>query len=229
MRIKNYSNKFWVQAIFLLALQVLFFACSPTRLVKPLAKGEQAIGANLGGPLIQFAGAPIPIPYTSAFYAKGLNNKTSVFGSVHLTALAFGVFQTDIGICQQVYHSSKMDWGIGVNPALNIAIDRWEWNTKIWPQLDINVYKNWGTKRMLYLGVNNWFEPSAKRAHNETQAKHWYLNPHIGFMYNRGKYSYGVETKWVAPGVTNVPNVVDYIGVNQQGALGVYFQFLRKF
>ena len=208
---------------------MLIGACAPTRIVKPLQKGEQAIGANLGGPLVLFAGAPIPVPYSSAFYAKGLSDKTSGFASLHLTALAFGVLQTDIGVCHQLYSNQKLQLGISVNPALNIAIDRWEWNTKIWPQLDINVYKNWGPKKMVYLGVNNWFEPSATRAHQEKQDKFMYVNPHIGYTYTPKKWTYGIESKWVAPGVTNIPNVADYIGINKKGAIGVYFQLIRRF
>lgn len=220
----------FTQKIFLgIMLVSLLFSCAPSRLVKPLQKGEQAIGGNFGGPLIKLGSTPITIPYTSAFYAKGITEKTSVYGSLHLTALAFGVFQTDIGICRELYTNHKYQMGLSVNPGLNIAIDRWEWNTKIWPQLDVNVYKNWGSKKMLYAGVNNWFEPSRIRAHGEKQEKFMYINPHIGFMYAPKKWSYGIETKWVAPGVTNVPNVADYIGINKMGAIGVYIQFVRKF
>jgi len=207
----------------------LIGACAPSRMVKPLAKGEQALGGNFGGPLILFAGAPIPVPYTSGFYAKGFTNKTTGFASVHLTALAFGVFQTDIGVCHELYSNEKLQWGVSVNPAVNIAIDRWEWNTKIWPQLDVNVYKNWGNKRMVYMGVNNWFEPSASRAHNEKQEKFVYVNPHIGFMYTPKKWTYGIESKWVAPGLSNIPNVADYLGINKKGAIGIYVQLIRRF
>ncbi|MCG9879988.1 MAG: hypothetical protein MH472_05265 [Bacteroidia bacterium] len=212
-----------------LLLILLFPSCAPTRLVKPLQKGEQAIGGNFGGPLIKLGSTPITIPYTSAFYAKGLTDKTSVYGSMHLTALAFGVFQTDIGVCRELYSNQKYEMGLSVNPALTFAVDRWEWNTKIWPQLDVNIYKNWGAKKMLYAGVNHWFEPSNMRAHNEKQEKFVYVNPHVGFMYTPKKWTYGIETKWVAPSVSNVPNVADYIGINKKGAIGVYVQFVRRF
>jgi hypothetical protein len=226
----NHANKLFIKHTSCFFAVVMFLlSCSPTRIVKPLAKGEQAVGANLGGPFITFAGAPIPIPYTSAFYARGLNNKTTAFGSVHLTALAFGVFQTDLGICRELYANQKLQLGISVNPAMQIAIDHWEGKAKFWPQLDLNVYKNWGSQKMLYAGINNWFEPSTQRAHNEAQNKQWYVNPHIGFLYSPRKWSYGIETKWVAPGVSNTPNVVDYIGINQKGAVGVYFQLIRRF
>ena len=226
----NHAIKLFIQqTIGFIAVTLFLLSCSPTLVVKPLAKGEQAVGVNIGGPLITFAGAPIPIPYSSDFYARGLNDKTTAFGSVHLTALAFGVFQTDIGICRELYANQKLQWGVSVNPAMQIAVDRWEGKAKFWPQLDMNVYKNWGSKKMLYAGINNWFEPSTQRAHNEAQNKRWYINPHLGFLYSPRKWSYGIETKWVAPGVTNTPNVVDYIGVNKKGAVGVYFQLIRRF
>lgn len=214
---------------YLVLFALLMQSCAPTRLVKPLAKGEQAVGANIGGPLINFGGAPIFIPYTSAFYAKGLTDKTSAFGSVHLTALSFGVFQTDIGVCQQIMYNPNLRFGVSVNPALNFAIDRWEWKAKLWPQLDINVHKGWGEHRLFYAGICNWIEPSKTRAHNEPQEKFWFASPQLGFQYTPKNWTYGIETKWVGMGIPNQPNVVDYIGPNHKGAIGVYFQFVRRF
>ncbi|MCF8254759.1 MAG: hypothetical protein K9I36_11120 [Bacteroidia bacterium] len=210
-------------------IALLIYACAPSRIVKPLAKGEQAVGANIGGPLISFGGLPIFIPYTSAFYAKGLNNKTTAFGSLHLTSLAFGVFQTDIGICQELYYNTKLRLGFSANPALNFAIDRWEWKAKLWPQLDFNLHKELGSNKLIYAGLCNWFELSKTRAHGEEQAKQWFASPQLGFQYSPKKWTYGIETKWVGMGVPNQPNVVDYMGPNHKGAIGVYFQFVRRF
>ncbi len=218
-----------MQKISVIFLLLVLVSCAPSRIVKPLAKGEQAIGVNLGGPLINFGGLPIPIPYTSAFYAKGMSSKTTAFGSLHLTALAFGVFQTDIGLCTNVFYSPKFKLGMSANPAINFAIDKWEWKAKIWPQLDVNMYKNIGSKSFLYFGVSNWFEPSNTRAHGEGQNKNWFMNPQLGFQYAPNKWTYGIESKWVAPGVSNQPNVPDYMGPHHQGAIGVYFQIMRRF
>ena len=44
---------------------IVFQNCAPTRFVKPLAKNQNAIAANLGGPLIHFGKAVTPIPFTS--------------------------------------------------------------------------------------------------------------------------------------------------------------------
>ncbi len=218
-----------MQKYTVILLLFLMVSCAPSRIVKPLEKGEQLVGGNLGGPLVNFGGLPIPLPYTSAFYAKGLTQKTTAFGSLHLTALAFGVLQTDFGVCRNLFYSPKFKLGMSANPSLNFAIDRWDWKAKFWPQLDLNIYKNLGAKTFFYVGVSNWFEPSKTRAHGEAQNKNWFLNPQFGFQYSPNKWTYGIESKWVAPGVYNLPNVVDYIGPHHQGAIGVYFQIMRRF
>jgi hypothetical protein len=218
-----------LSSFILIVTMSLLIACAPSRVIKPLAKGEQAVGANIGGPLIDFGGIPIFIPYTSAFYAKGLNDKTTAFGSIHLTALSFGVFQTDMGICRELWYNPKNKLGVSANPALNFALDRWEWKAKLWPQLDVNLHKEFGSNKLIYLGLCNWFELSRIRAHSEVQPKNWFMSPQVGFQYSPKKWTYGIESKWVAPGVNNQPNVVDYLGPNHKGAIGVYFQFIRRF
>jgi hypothetical protein len=33
----------------------------------------------------------------------------------------------------------------------------------------------------------------------------------------------------VAPGLSNIPNVADYLGINKKGAIGIYVQLIRRF
>ena len=40
-----------------------FYSCAPSRIIKPLNKGEKAVSINAGGPLIGFAGTKIPVPF----------------------------------------------------------------------------------------------------------------------------------------------------------------------
>ncbi|MBC7382083.1 MAG: hypothetical protein H7296_03705 [Bacteroidia bacterium] len=205
------------------------YACAPTRIVKPLAKGEQMMSFNFGGPLVYLGSTPMPLPLTSIAYAKGITERTTFFGSVHTTALLFGVFQTDIGICQQLYKNEEKDFGISINPVLNFAVDRWQWNTKIWPEIDLNIYKGLGKKYFIYGGIANWFELSKIRPHKETQSTFIFVNPHLGIVYTRDKWSYNVEFKYVMSDIKNTPNAPDYMGINNKGAVGVYLNLIRKF
>lgn len=212
-------------------LIVLFIqSCAPTRFVKPLAKNENAVTANLGGPLIKFGNATIPIPFTSISYGRGITDKTTAFGSIHTTALLFGNIQTDIGICQSIYKNDSLKFGISINPAMNLAFDKWDKNFRAWPQLDINAYKNiLKDKAFVYVGLTNWFELSSQRAHQEPQTQRVLINPHLGITYTTKKWAYSLETKFLLMNRNNKPNVVDYVGINQKGAIGIYLNFARKF
>lgn len=208
----------------------LFNSCAPSRLVRPLDKGQKVVSASLGGPLIGFNNTVIPVPLTTLMYAQGITNKTSVFGSVHTTSMLFGVFQTDIGVCQRLYYNDSLRIGISANPALNLAFDKWEQHFKCWPQLDLNMYWNIKpNKSFVYAGVENWFELSKYKAYGEIQQNHWLVNPQIGYSYVRKKWNYNLELKYLVPYINNTPNVVDYKGINGKGAIGVYINFTRKF
>ena len=209
---------------------LLIQSCTSSRVVRPLKKGEQQISANLGGPLLGFAGMTIPMPLTSIAYARGITNDLTGFMGVHTTSMLFGVIQTDIGACYNVYHPDSSQFGVSVSPALNIAYDKWEKNSKLWPSVDINAYWEFTpNKSFIYTGVSNWFEFAKERAHGEKQEHKWLINPHLGYTYVRNKWNYNIETKWLVPNIGTKPNVVDYRGVGGKGAIGLYFTFTRKF
>lgn len=209
---------------------VAFQNCAPSRFVKPLAKNQNAISLNLGGPLIHFGKATIPIPFTSIAYGRGITNSTTAFGSVHLTSLLFGNFQTDIGVCQRLYKNDSLKFGITVNPALNMVYDKWNKNFRVWPQLDINFYKDiLKQKAFVYVGLTNWFELSSTKAHNEPVTSRMLINPHVGMTYNTKKWGYTLECKFLQMDKKNKPNVIDYVGINDRGAMGIYLNFVRRF
>lgn len=220
----------WLIYAVLTSIVLLTQRCAPSRFVKPLAKNENALSVNLGGALIHYGKAVTPLPLTSLMYGRGLCKSTTAFGSVHLTSALFGNFQTDLGLCQRLYKNDSLRFGITLNPAINMVYDKWEKNFRAWPQLDINVYKDMmHQKGFVYLGLTNWFELTSTRAHGEPQHTHLLVNPHVGFTYNPKKWSYSIECKFLAMNRKNVPNVVDYVGIKQHGAVGLYLNVMRKF
>ena len=207
-----------------------FSSCTPTRFVKPLEKKQNAIAASFGGPLIHFGKAVTPIPFTSIMYGRGITKSTTAFGSLHLTSLLFGNFQTDFGVCQQLYKNDSLKFGITINPAINMVYDKWNKNFRVWPQLDFNIYKNiLKQKAFIYVGLTNWFELASTKAHNEKQTNHILINPHIGITYNTKKWGYTLEGKFLQINKNNKPNVVDYVGIQQHGAVGIFLNFNRRF
>ncbi|MCX8486002.1 MAG: hypothetical protein ORN53_02285, partial [Crocinitomicaceae bacterium] len=84
--------------IFLIAVLAALASCAPALFVEPLKKGQQVITGNFGGPVAKIPGiGAIPIPFTAVGYGYGVTNKTTVFGNLHTTSLAFGIGQTDLG------------------------------------------------------------------------------------------------------------------------------------
>jgi hypothetical protein len=209
---------------------LIAIACNPTRIVQPIPKDQVLVGANFGGPGIMLGSAPLPIPLTSIYTAYGFSETTTAFFSLHTTAMSFGVFQTDLGFTRQLLAPSKFMPGISVSPIANMMFDKWEHKFSLYPQLDINAYWNYGSKKnMVYTSLNNWFELRSKRAHAEPQLTHWLPSVGIGHQWNNKKYNIQCELKYVAPTEKNTEIVVDYISPGSFGALGFYFGISRKF
>lgn len=218
-----------IKIVFIISL-IGFSSCAPSRFVKPLEKGEKALNVNLGGPLIGFAGTTIPIPFTSVTGAYGVKEKMTAFSSLHTTSLAFGVFQAEMGLVKQLNNQKLWLPAFSLSPVANLAFDRWEYNFRFWPQLDANAFWEYkGGQWLTYAGVSNWFDLSAKKAHGETQNTNWIYNFQLGQTLSRGKWNYSLELKYLAPFQNRLPNVVDYKGFGEKGAVGLYLSFTRKF
>lgn len=219
-----------MQRLYFVFCLIYISSCAPSHFVKPLAKGQRAVNASLGGPMIKFAGAKMPIPFTSITSAYGLTESLTVYGNLHPTALVFGVFQAELGLSKKVYYNDNLNFGISVSPAVNLAFDIWQYNFKIWPRMDLNTYREFNNKKnFLYLGADNWFETSRTNGYGEPQIHHWVFNPHLGHTFVRPKWNYTLELKFLAPGILRYPNAVDYVGFGNKGAIGAYMSVTRSF
>ena len=84
--------------VLLLGMTFGLMSCGPTRYVRPLEQGEMAVSATLGGPFIGFAGAVIPIPFTTVGAGYGITEKITAHANLHPTAMLFGTMQADLGV-----------------------------------------------------------------------------------------------------------------------------------
>jgi len=206
-----------------LAIMLFFSSCAPTRMVKPLNKGEKTIGANFGGPMINFAGAIIPLPLTSVWGAMGIDSSTTAWASIHTTAAAFADFQTDLGFTRRIYTSqnNKLIPSVSISPVINFMHSFRDAQGVAYPEIDLNFYWDRG-KHIYYLSNSNWFILSKTRAHGEPQTQHWLPTINLGTIFNREKTSYQIELRYLAPFNKN-NSVVEYFSPLGTGALGIYF------
>ena len=208
---------------------VFCIACAPVRNVRPLDKGEWRVSGSLGGPLIHFAGAVIPVPYTSLAAGYGIRKDLSASVGLHTTALAFGVIQTDLSATYAPLRPSKWKPGISLTPVVNLAGDVWQKNFRLWPQLDANAFWEYGQrKHYFYTGFSNWFELNNNRPHEEDQPSHWLVSINAGNYLSLGNWNFSQEFRWMAPGKNNQKVVVDYVKPGNTGAIGIYFGVGRK-
>lgn len=217
---------FYLSTLFILA------SCASSRFIEPLAKGEQVIGLDIGGPTIEFGGAIIPIPLSSVVYARGIDTNFTVFGSVHFTSLLFGNLQTDLGATYR-FCESKNSFLPSLSSSVNAnaIYDMNDSKFKFWPQLDLNAYWNFGEKdHYVYAGISNWWELAKFRSQERPQLDRWLVNPQIGLILKSKKWWYSIETKFLAPSHNNVNLFVPYFSfLGENGASGIYFGIGRKF
>lgn len=211
-------------------LGIVASSCSSSRFVKPLNAKQHAVQADVGGPLIQYAGAALPIPFSTLAYGYGINQKVTAFGSLHTTSLLFGNLQHDIGVCADLWKSPK-NWALSATPALQLAYNlRNQTDFRMWPSTDINFrYEQTNGKGFWYAGAMSWFELSAKKAHNQTQQRHLMPNLHLGYTITHSFNRHQVEFKYLGIGIPTKPGVVDYVGIRQKGSFGLYYTFTRTF
>lgn len=205
-------------------------SCAPNRFVKPLDKGQQAAGLSLGGPLIKYGSATIPMPLLSATYGYGFDSTLTGFGGLNITSAFYGNVQLDLGVTKKLLSQKGYIPAVSITPVANI-IYRNKDAKKFYPQLDINAYWELNHNRnLLYAGVSNWFELSGKKAYDKEQPNHWLFTPQVGHVFMRRKWDITIEAKVIAPHISYQSNVAEYQSpLGKNGAFGIYFGYTRKF
>jgi hypothetical protein len=216
-------------AVALIFLSTLF-ACAPSRFVKPLDKGQQAVNLSLGGPLIEFGGLVIPTPLLTATYGKGFDSTLTGFASVHLTSALYGNAQVELGMVKRLRRQNGAAPGISITPVANL-IYRNKDAKKFYPQLDLNAYWDFNRGRnFFYAGISNWFELSARRTLEQKQEHRWLLSPVVGQTFVRQRHNFTIEAKIIAPHIRYESSIVDYKSpLGKNGAFGIYFSYTKKF
>lgn len=92
---------------------VALSGCSATRGVRPVGKGNTAVGLSLGGPFFSNLGPAIPIPLVSVHARHGVGERTDV--DVGLHAPIIGAFGVDAGASYLLVDQK------GARPALSVG------------------------------------------------------------------------------------------------------------
>lgn len=86
---------------------LLSTGCATTRALAPLDKGQHGVNISLGGPFVEFSGAPVPLPFTALGYRYGIDGKTDVHAALYpSSAVLVGVAAWDIGVSRQLLEAA---------------------------------------------------------------------------------------------------------------------------
>jgi hypothetical protein len=119
-------------------LCILFVcSCSPIKYVKPLDKNQHAASVSMGGPLIKFGSAVIPMPFITANYGYGIDSSLTGFAALNITSALYGNAQVELGVTKQLFKQNNYFPAISLTPVANI-IYRNKDAHKFYPQLAIN-------------------------------------------------------------------------------------------
>lgn len=217
------------QTSYFIALFFFIVGCAPARFVEPLDKGQLSVGANLGGPLIEYAPAVIPLPFVAAEVGYGIDTNLTVHGGLNITSMMFGNFHLDAGITYKFLDQKKYIPNVSVSPSFQFVYDVYDKVGKFWPVLDVNAYWNYGKRRnYFYAGFNNYFELSKTMANDQPQAHHWLFSPQIGHIV-KGKnqnFQFTTEFKFLGINLNSKYSFIPYSGLfGDMGSTGIYLGF----
>ena len=204
--------------------------CTNSRIVQPLNQGQWQAAFSTGGPIIDGDKSTQPLALSSTSVAYGFSQRTTAFIGVGISSAIHDVYHLDTGVTHELITPYDYQPGITLTPQLNVFRDKNGLDTKFYPQIDINAY--WLSAfrdDFFYFGISNWFELATKRAHQQKQKDHWIPSIHGGYTFQGNRYGLALELKYIAPTKNNQNQLIDYIGIENQGVLGTYLSISRKF
>lgn len=146
---------------------LLASSCAATRALAPLDKGQHGVNISLGGPFVEFGGAPLPVPFTALGYRYGIDGKTDVHAAVYpSTGVLVGVAAWDVGVSRQLLDAAggrpriMVDattyWAVGDN---GVGGDPAGFRFFLTPSL-VFTWDIGRPKHRLYVGTELMFQPA---------------------------------------------------------------------
>ena len=209
---------------------LILSGCASSRIVQPLNQGQWQATISTGGPIIKGEDSTLPLGLSSFSAAYGATQHTTVFVGMGLSTEVHDLHHFDAGITHELLTPFDYQPGITVTPQLNVFRDKAGKDTLFYPQFDINAYWLSDYRHdFYYVGMSNWIELNSKKAHQQKQTDHWIPSIHAGYTLQERNYGLNLELKYIAPNKNNQNQLIDYVGIKNQGVLGVYLSVSRKF
>ncbi|MCB9679977.1 MAG: hypothetical protein H6733_00770 [Alphaproteobacteria bacterium] len=209
----------------LLVVLGLAAGCTASRAVAPLAAGQHGLTASFGGPFVEFAGAPVPVPFFQLGYRYGIDGHTDIHAAVHVTGAATsGVGGFDVGAARELLTAD------GGRPRIMVDLNTsWFYGDvrpgepaggfRFFPELALVFTwdlpaRDGRRPHRIYVGLDNFFEAAPTFSYILTPLFGTEIRLHraVGLQ---------IEAQWHAPWVDTTPVAPVWYGPGNRGVVGV--------
>lgn len=209
---------------------ILIIGCAAHTDIEPIGKDNLSANFSVEGPIVNAFGTKIPVPYTTVGVDYGLNDKFDINGDFHLLSLPFKILGFDLGSTWFPCSNQGKLPTIGIQTRLLTLISlksHVDKRLKIYPIISNSA--SWKiNKGLIYIGSDITI-PFSLSDYDEN-AVNTIFSPFLGYRWSIGKSTYiFTEIKWHGANVRTDQLAVEYLPINNYGALTTLFSIQRSF
>ena len=219
--------------VLLCGLAITLSGCASINGARPLGPGQHEFGVTFGGAVIEFMGAPIPIPNLVVEGRSGItklaNRELDLNYGLNITGLPFGIMQLHVGASWLLAHPK------GAVPALSMTNRLWfanngpgasyksEGAVGVWASHQLEFTVSWMLgQHLLYVALaqyTDFLNPALT------------LTPAIGATFDGGQpggFKFQLEARYFALNQTQAARPFTFVP-GAPGAIGISFGFIHAF
>lgn len=195
---------------------LLLVSCGVTHPIRVMDEDASALVVSLGGPLADFSGVTIPVPYLNAGYCYGLSDAWTVESNVHVTSLLFNDLGIDAGAATRLVREH------GAVPEVTLKLQGMYFTTFnagahsiFLGHTNLNASYRIGARWLAYAGTEHTvqFSPSS-----------YFFTPFIGVQFPvSSAIDLQVESKWMAANHFTGHGLLEGVGaIGSHGSVGIF-------
>ena len=217
-------------SILILLSLVLLISCAAHTNLEPVGKGNISGNVNIGGPIIKIFGIKMPVPYATVGANYGLTNKFDLNGNLHLFSLGYKIFGFDFGSTWYPCINNGKIPTIGIQPRLLTLVSlKSDVSEQIKAYPIVSGSAAWElNKHLIYIGTD--ITVPFTSLDYDKNAPNPIFSPFWGCKWKIGKRTYLLtEIKWHAANAQTDQLAVEYVPLNNYGAISTLFSIERSF